>query len=115
MPNRSADSLEAEGLADRSRRRIRGSVGIGVYRSGRRGLGRGRDTYSHAESTAKVIENDPGAGVASVIHGGGGGGMGEERIDAKKAPVLRPARRMLGGLWVDLGIGSRESTGLARP
>ncbi len=79
-------------------------------------LGRVRDTYSHAESTAKVIENDPGAGVASVIHGGGGGGgVGEERLDAKKAPVLRPARRMLGGLWVDLGIGSRESAGLARP
>ena len=75
-----------------------------------------RDTYPHAESTAKVIENDPGAGVASVIHGGGGGGgVGEERLDAKKAPVLRPARRMLGGLWVDLGIGSRESAGLARP
>lgn len=25
-------------------------------------------TYTHAESTAKVIEDDPGARVASVIH-----------------------------------------------
>ena len=60
-------------------------------------MGRVRDTYSHAESTAKVIENDPGAGVASVIHGGGGW-VGEEGVDAKKAPALRPARRVLGGL-----------------
>ena len=109
MPNRSADSLKAEGLADRSRRRIRDSVGIGLHRSGWRGLGRVRDTYSHAKSTAKVIENDPGAGVASVIHGGGGGGcgwVGEERVDAKKAPALRPARRVLGGLC---GNGLQES------
>jgi hypothetical protein len=26
-------------------------------------------TYAHAESTAKVIENDPRAGISSVIHG----------------------------------------------
>lgn len=26
-------------------------------------------TYAHRESTTKVIENDPGAGVPSVIHG----------------------------------------------
>jgi hypothetical protein len=29
-----------------------------------------RDTYSHAEGAAKVIEDDPRAGVARVIHGG---------------------------------------------
>jgi hypothetical protein len=28
------------------------------------------NTYTHAEGTAKVIENDPGARVARVIHFG---------------------------------------------
>ncbi len=95
-------------------------MGVGPCRGGWCGLGRVRNTYSHAESTAKVIENDPGAGVASVIHGGGGGGgggvggVGEER-GAKTAPVLRPARRVLGGLWVDsrVQISSVDGSGAA--
>ena len=33
------------------------------------GCGEGKETYSHAKGTAKVIENDPRAGIASVIHG----------------------------------------------
>jgi hypothetical protein len=30
---------------------------------------RGFNTYAHGKGTTKVIENDVGAGVASVIHG----------------------------------------------
>jgi hypothetical protein len=49
-------------------------------------------TYTHAKSTAKVIENDPGAGVARVIHGDVWllAGM----IEAKERKNTRCARRV---------------------
>lgn len=41
-----------------------------------------RKTYTHAESTAEVIKNDPGARIAGVIHlrlfSGAGRGRGEK-------------------------------------
>lgn len=49
---------------------VMGSSSSGeIDREGWRRVEGKRNTYAHAESTAKVIENDPGAGVTSVIHG----------------------------------------------
>lgn len=57
--------------------------------------GRGKivegETYTHAESTTKVAEGDPGAGISGVIHdvciiegeaGGGDGRIRRVRVEA---------------------------------
>jgi hypothetical protein len=49
-----------------------------------------RGTYTHAESTAEVVEDDPGAGVACVIHLDCWLGV---VLNARQKLVVRPARR----------------------
>lgn len=44
----------------------------GFEHEGRGARGEGVGAYTHAECAAKVVEDDPGAGIARVVHGRGG-------------------------------------------
>lgn len=60
-------------------------------------------TYPHAECTAKVIEDDPGARVASVIHDVR---VGERVAQERRACVCSVFK------WMRLAVGKKTSLGV---
>lgn len=59
----------------------------------------GGDAYTHAEGTAKVIEDDPGAGIALVIHCGGTWSRGLGFISRGGRVFVRPVDDGRWRIW----------------